>query len=889
MQRFVYTPRVEAFIRLENEQKTIDITEDIIQGSVVRRLNAMSEANFTLQNKNAKYLDKYKIDAMDRIIVRARRIGTPFPIFSGYIDSAPYYQLYPGPVTIKASCTLKLLQHTYFDPGVPHMIKFFQRFGWNYDPSTGGLTDPADPGDTRQNKFGDLDIRGGIGDVIHAIMTDEDLGGWPKDHVHIYDLPEDFLKSIEAINRKSNEEFKEILEEQRDYLRKLLRGKTTPGGGTNKDDDVSPVTGNVAPVKVARMIVKAGFKGLNNAGENAIVTALAVAMAESSLKSDADNFNDDGSVDYGLFQINSIHKPPTMSDFVWKTRMLTPQLNVNEAYRIYQGSGDSRNFAPWVAYTNGRYKRYLDQAQDAVDRMNNSGDTDDEPADNQQTPKRDKAKKVSFMYPIAPYSGFNHNVTPQGYFGNNRGDHLHAGIDIAANRGADLVACVDGKVSVNEQGGVGAGKYVVLKKKNSNYTFNYFHMDSISVREGQQVIQGQKLGTVGSTGTSSGFNHLHFEAHPRGGFGYSGAVDPDQFCAPAWKSGNKVADMDDPSDTGGGPSGDVDITDPFAIAMQSYFFTLQLQGGDELSHQLTGKRAIANDIPLLQWIQTAVTASGRVFTSLPNGDFLAFYPDRFGYFGRTAYFRLSDIEIIDLNINKNDDELTTHVFASGSWFINEHSWQNKAASMVASVEEAAFDYFVNVNPKKKEGEGPRKDAKFDVNGFLRRFGARPMPKEIPEIRHPILLWLYAWMVFTEQWAKQFSATGSFTFMPELFPGGIVAFGDRITMFIEEVTHTFDMTGGFSTTANLSAPAALDDSFDWMPIFQEGDLETVHDQPRQAPGEFRTPGMGEGGDNILLEEEKPRRTEEGGSFGGAGIGGGAGSGGGAAPGGGGPGA
>ena len=50
-----------------------------------------------------------------------------------------------------------------------------------------------------------------------------------------------------------------------------------------------------------------------------------------------------------------------------------------------------------------------------------------------------------------------------------------------------------------------------------------FHMDSIAVKQGQRVQAGQTIGTVGSTGVSSG-PHLHFEAWTQ-----DGSVDPGLF------------------------------------------------------------------------------------------------------------------------------------------------------------------------------------------------------------------------------------------------------------------------------------------------------------------------------------------------------------------------
>jgi len=138
MRRFVYTPRVEALIKLKTG-KIIDVSDEIISGSVSLRLNAMSEAELTLQNKHGRFVrtgtSGSMISPMDQIVIRMSRVGQPFNVFAGYIDEAPHYQLYSGPVSIRASCILKLLQHTYFDPGVMAMANMFYKYGWGYDGS----------------------------------------------------------------------------------------------------------------------------------------------------------------------------------------------------------------------------------------------------------------------------------------------------------------------------------------------------------------------------------------------------------------------------------------------------------------------------------------------------------------------------------------------------------------------------------------------------------------------------------------------------------------------------------------------------------------------------------------------------------------------------------
>jgi murein DD-endopeptidase MepM/ murein hydrolase activator NlpD len=85
----------------------------------------------------------------------------------------------------------------------------------------------------------------------------------------------------------------------------------------------------------------------------------------------------------------------------------------------------------------------------------------------------------------------------------------HSGIDYAADRGTPVVAVNSGRVAL-----VGdfffPGRLVVVDHGLGLYTL-YFHLDTVAVTDGEMVDRGQPLGTVGSTGRSTG-PHLHFGA-----------------------------------------------------------------------------------------------------------------------------------------------------------------------------------------------------------------------------------------------------------------------------------------------------------------------------------------------------------------------------------------
>jgi murein DD-endopeptidase MepM/ murein hydrolase activator NlpD len=90
---------------------------------------------------------------------------------------------------------------------------------------------------------------------------------------------------------------------------------------------------------------------------------------------------------------------------------------------------------------------------------------------------------------------------------------MHNGVDYAAPTGTPIRTVGDGVVDF---AGVqrGYGNVVEIKHAGGKSTV-YAHMHSIAVRKGQSVSQGQNIGTVGSTGWSTG-PHLHFEFRVNG-------------------------------------------------------------------------------------------------------------------------------------------------------------------------------------------------------------------------------------------------------------------------------------------------------------------------------------------------------------------------------------
>lgn len=90
---------------------------------------------------------------------------------------------------------------------------------------------------------------------------------------------------------------------------------------------------------------------------------------------------------------------------------------------------------------------------------------------------------------------------------------MHQGVDFAAPTGTPIYAVTDGIVSFAGRHG-GHGNFVKLSHSGGLGT-GYGHMHSIAVYAGQRVRRGQMIGTVGSTGLSTG-PHLHYEVYKNG-------------------------------------------------------------------------------------------------------------------------------------------------------------------------------------------------------------------------------------------------------------------------------------------------------------------------------------------------------------------------------------
>ena len=100
-----------------------------------------------------------------------------------------------------------------------------------------------------------------------------------------------------------------------------------------------------------------------------------------------------------------------------------------------------------------------------------------------------------------------------------RGNRFHTGIDYPGSRATPVAAAAAGRVT-HAGWDAGGWGYLVTISHGDGVETMYAHLSRVTVRVGQRVAVGQRVGRIGSSGHATG-PHLHFEVRVRGA-----AVDP---------------------------------------------------------------------------------------------------------------------------------------------------------------------------------------------------------------------------------------------------------------------------------------------------------------------------------------------------------------------------
>jgi hypothetical protein len=244
MKRLVYSPSVNVWIKTDTG--VFDLSPYITGFNIDRRITATSYASvkfrnpkvddgqggtrmlFTEHSSNGSIGPMFH--PMDPITIVLTRIkGRPVQVFSGYCDTTPYIQLLPGEAELTASCTLKRLQYTYWDPALPFVRDFMNKTGWS-TTAEGTSFNP-------DNHFSGPLHDGSIGYLLHQILTE--IGGWNDKNIYIEKLPSKQISTIvKKLYSDTSKENVSSMKEFHDFLSQLIgssnygAANTTPSNTT---------------------------------------------------------------------------------------------------------------------------------------------------------------------------------------------------------------------------------------------------------------------------------------------------------------------------------------------------------------------------------------------------------------------------------------------------------------------------------------------------------------------------------------------------------------------------------------------------------------------------------------------------------------------------------
>lgn len=878
MKTLVYSPDIRVVIA--GQSREYDVSADVVRGTLFRKENSASTFVCELANSNGQYTQKGAglFGRMDRITVYMKRVNW-VQVFSGYLDTVPFAQMWAGNVTIKATCTLKRLLYTYWNPNLAASAAVFHQLGMG----------PAQPGTT--NVQGDSSDTG-LGDLLGNLVCW--VGGWSPQNVHIQNFPLPFYEAMEGEFRKQQA----TNLDHEDAFKTLLLGydhsagvgsaagqkyiSTGPGLGPQVADILSykqqiiqavddrgmgPKTKDIQSAYAIQQYSAQGTvtreAGVAKAFEesaalgqalqtqarttDAAILAFACVAAEANwlMRANAavpDSLNyhfDAMSTDHdsiGLFQ---------QRNQGWGT--------VQQRMNVYASAG---MFLDALAKIDGWENMEPAHAIALVQR-NRDGAVTYAPlvaaATNEVATIRAGQGKFTPQVNVAGVgaSSVQQTVAGQDIVGVAVGNGGVPGISQNSPSPGSIPANIPGRPQPDAQGAVtcaislvgrpyqrgGKGPLAFDSAGLIDYCYRSIgrSVGTTIAQQGQgyrEKVQSLALARPGDVIQINGGQHTAIlvtvapptivEAPPDGTgvvrgpipltypiTDISGIYRYADWGGPGPAPFNPVAGPGNPVGTGstsgiGGGAGSDGQEEPIARNLFSYMFT-PAHFAPSVANLFSGEKSFIDCQPLIQEVQAVCRSGLRNFTSAPNGDFIAYYPDYFGVDGKPIAMTIEDIEMKDVRINLSDDAMTTHVYVSGD------------ATMGLGQKTEALGWLVSMGVATLENETLFQRLRQVVPGgtdglsgqaLLQKYGVRPLQLEFNMIASHKLEFLVACQLFMQKWAEQYETTASFTFMPELFPGMRVALADTgIVVYVSEVTHTFDWEQGFTTQATIMAPSS----------------------------------------------------------------------------------
>lgn len=791
---------------------------------------------------------------MDPITIwMSRYRDRPVQVFTGFLDKTPYAQLYPGTVTLKATCTLKRLLHKYWDPALPFAREFMEKQGWMLDPDTGQMRNLAE--EIQQVGENGTLTDGSMGRTLYEVLTEPRLGNFQDNEVFIEALPAGIVQQVQKIFKAFSDDENQI-KDQLEHLYTNLIGTSSSGSGG---------TGGGAGSSVGRIPEQRKGRGKGALIGTRESTAYGPPWVTSNgdpgtgVTSDGTDYrakdaNGDYPKAYSVAVLpgdSELHKGTGtgglgMDVYIWPNPFNWDGLfTVND----HIGHGSGLDFYDWRGPSNqlrwGRNQVKVWHEKESVPTDADAdlpgglpGSTSNVTAHSSKTDATSDSQDNDSSTSTSTSSSDDRKLyklckdwTAGGGWGGPGGHH---GLDMLTDGPKLFYApCRCKVIDVHDEWwgkgrpsdetlwhrGDGVVRLETLDDHGAmkkGTILGYGHAENYRVKQGD-VIDG------GTPVCDSGFAnawHIHFFVGPPGSDARDGQVDQASY-VDAFEKGDSST-IADPGIVAGGSStsSTTDTLDQSTAA--AFAVALEWPSLEQTAEamMLTGQKSLMNDVPLMPFIQQICGASLRQFQSLPNGDFFAFFPDYFGnYNHRKPYWNIDDIEILDGQIELTDDALATHVYTVGDTGV-PYDGITMLDKVMSHGVVTIFNAFQSEFVLSDAPDNPEEKlmGKKDALKFLEKYGARPYFEEAALVRSPYFEAFLAFQTFQLMWSRTFLTEFEFTFMPEIFPGGIVSFSDySLQCYVDSVTHTFDYEAGFTTTAQLSAPANTGEGFDPLGI------------------------------------------------------------------------
>jgi hypothetical protein len=805
---FVSAPGVKVYIATE-KHGIIDVSDDLVDGELVRRSDGVSTFRFALQNARRKY--DGVLTPNDRISVQMKRLKW-VQVFTGYLNKVPLVTAWPRVVHVTASCSLKRLQYWFWDSHAEASQAMVRQ----------ALSDAA-----KDSTISD----GGMTNVVLTIL--KKVVGWPESKVHIARIPGNWYSVIEALAKQINAELDEADEVARTLLESLGTASVGAGGA-----DASALTGTYGGFNSSEQ--KANAATIYSVGKQRgastrdCIIAIMTAMQESGLN----NLTHGDRDSVGLFQ-----QRPSQG---WGTReqIMNPEYAAGKFYEtLFKLKGRDR-LEMWEvcqkvqrsAYPRA-YEKHEKPATAMVRDLEKGGGSSDALNSKPQGTISGLALAqlaVNFCkkHPNIPYT--------QQYGGTQLGvlkAEPPPGLDCSSFVQAMYLRGLGALYNVPR---VASAQYGFCKKVSVKTALEtpgalLFKGSSPSGIHHVEMSLGNGKDTIGAHSRRANPNVGVGPTLPASYWDYGGFLPRIAYTTGA--GGVIVGENDggteipEPTDPGvelvtGADAPGYNPDDPFdKMFGDNAWLPISTAENDPnyfIAQALVGPRALLNDQPLLPYLKNLFNSTMRSFCSAPNGDLIAWYPDYYGMWGTAAKMVIEPIEVQDFEVSWSDDYMVTHQFAvtaplGGNLFdpatgtvqssVGE-SYLAQAAILTSGV--VTID-FPGVWKALFGMDMSEKEAEEYANWIKQRFGARPDYQQLPGLVGPKAQFFSAIFLFLRQFAYQYSASIPLTWMPEVWPGMLLQFpAFNFQAYVTTVTHSFKFGEGgyFNTSVQVAAPARL---------------------------------------------------------------------------------